>query len=150
MAIEVRLAGTATEVAEAMALRQRVFCGEQGVSLEAERDGRDDEALHVVAYEDGRLVGTCRLLLTGDEAKLGRMAVEGSARGRGVGRAVLRAAERSVAERGGRRVKLHAQRSVESLYARAGYSAYGEPFVEEGIDHVAMRKDLGGGGASGA
>jgi predicted GNAT family N-acyltransferase len=50
-----------------------VFCDEQGVSLAAELDGRDDEALHLVVVEDGAVIATCRLLLDGDKVKLARM-----------------------------------------------------------------------------
>ena len=39
-------------------------------------------------------------------------------------------------------MRLHAQRYVEDLYAAAGYTPYGEPFVEEGIPHVSMEKPL--------
>jgi len=39
-------------------------------------------------------------------------------------------------------MRLHAQAAAESLYARAGYVPYGERFIEEGIEHVAMEKPL--------
>jgi hypothetical protein len=42
--IEVRAARDEAEVEAALALREDVFCGEQGVSLADERDGRDAEA----------------------------------------------------------------------------------------------------------
>jgi predicted GNAT family N-acyltransferase len=140
--LELRLARDERELAAALELRKHVFCDEQGVSLAAERDGRDPEALHVVAVEEGRLVGTCRLVLDGDLAKLGRMAVEAGQRRRGVGAAILGAAERCAREAGARRITLHAQTTVEELYSRHGYIPYGDPFVEEGIDHVAMEKLL--------
>ena len=136
----VRTARDAAEVAGALDLRHRVFCEEQGVDPAAEQDGRDRDALHVVAVEGNTVLGTCRLLLDGEVARLGRMAVERSARGRGVGRAVLGAAERSAAEAGARRVRLHAQIAVERLYRRGGYHRRGDPFAEQGIDHVAMEK----------
>jgi len=119
-----------------------VFCGEQGVDLAAERDGRDGEALHVVALDGGQLVGTCRLLCDGTVTRLGRMAVAPETRRRGVGLAILAAAERCAHDAGAARVRLHAQAEVIELYARAGYYPYGEPFVEEGIDHLGMEKTL--------
>jgi predicted GNAT family N-acyltransferase len=130
------------EVEQALALRERVFCGEQGVALGAERDGRDAEALHVVALGEGRVVGTCRVLPEGETARLGRMAVEPAWRGRGVGRALLEAGERAAREAGAARVELHAQAEARRLYESGGYRARGAPFVEEGIVHVAMEKGL--------
>ena len=54
LTVEVREARTEAEVAAALELRERVFCGEQGVSFEADQDGRDPEATHIVAVDDGR------------------------------------------------------------------------------------------------
>jgi len=141
-AAAVRTARGPDEVALALALRERVFCGEQGVELDAERDGLDSEAVHVVAVAGEQVVGTCRLLIEGAEARVGRMAVEPRRRGGGIGSAVLAAAEQHAARAGATVVRLHAQAAAEPLYVRAGYSAYGERFVEEGIHHVAMEKLL--------
>ena len=140
--VEVRLARDAAEVDQALDLRERVFCGEQGVDLAAERDGQDEEAIHVVAVEDGRVTGTCRLVVRDGVARLGRMAVEPALRGRGLGAQLLEEGERAAAAAGAERVRLHAQASAVSLYARGGYEQEGEPFVEEGIDHVTMEKAL--------
>ena len=140
--MEVRLAGDPSEVEQALALRERVFCGEQGVEMAAERDGRDGEALHVVALEGGRVVGTCRLLLDDGVARLGRMAVEPELRRRGIGAALLHEAEHASAARGAHTVALHAQTAACDLYARGGYVERGEVFVEEGINHVTMERAL--------
>lgn len=140
--MEARPARDAREVEQALALRERVFCVEQGVELQADRDGLDDEAIQIVAVDSARVVGTCRVLIDRETGRLGRMAVEARVRGRGVGAAILAAAERSAREAGARLMRLHAQRYVEDMYAAAGYSPYGEPFVEEGIPHVSMEKRL--------
>ncbi len=138
----VRLARDGDEVAEALALRERVFTYEQGIRREADQDGRDDEATHVIAFTDGALVGTCRIVVVGEVAMLGRLAVEREDRRRGIGRAVLEEAERAALAVGARRVALHAQILVRDFYEQEGYSAYGEVFEEEGIEHVAMEKRL--------
>jgi predicted GNAT family N-acyltransferase len=129
-------------VAAALALRHRVFCEEQGVTPEADRDGRDGEALHLVAVDGSRLVGTCRLVFDGEVARFGRLAVEPEVRGRGAGAELLDAAERAAVRAGARRVRLHAQTAALRLYERAGYEQRGERFDEEGIEHVTMEKAL--------
>jgi len=116
---------------------------EQGVAVNADRDGRDHEAAQVVAEHDGRIVGTCRLLLDGDTARLGRMAVSRSARGKGVGALLLEEADRVAAAAGAGRIVLHAQVPARGVYDRAGYLPVSDLFVEEGIDHVTMEKRLG-------
>jgi predicted GNAT family N-acyltransferase len=140
--VDVRPARDPAEVEEALALRLRVFSGEQGVDPTADRDGLDDEALQFVAVEGGRVLGTCRVLIRDGVARLGRMAVEPHARGRGIGARLLDEAERGALAAGARMVRLHAQSAAVSLYARGGYAEVGEPFVEEGIDHVTMERPL--------
>ena len=140
--MELREALTDEEVAAALALREQVFCGEQGVSLEADQDGRDAEATHIVALEDDVVIGTCRLLFRGQVARLGRLVVEREHRTGGVAAAILREADRVAAEAGAESIALHAQTYAQALYARAGYAEYGPRFVEEGIEHVAMEKRL--------
>jgi predicted GNAT family N-acyltransferase len=140
--VEVRQARSEDEVAEALALRSRVFCDEQGVSFEADQDGRDPEATHIVAVDGGTVIGTCRLLFRGPVARLGRLAVEAGRRGDGVAAAILEEADRVAADAGAETIALHAQTHAQSLYENAGYEEYGPSFVEEGIEHVAMEKRL--------
>ena len=141
--IEVRRSRDADELAAALALREQVFCGEQGVTPEGERDGLDDEALHLVAVtRDGEVVGTCRVLLEGGAGRLGRLCVRRDHRGAGLGEALLAEAERAARGAGAERMDLHAQTAALGLYRRAGYAESGEPFMEEGIEHLTMRKRL--------
>ena len=140
--MEVREARTDDEVAAALELRERVFCGEQGVSFQADQDGRDPEATHIVAVDEGDVIGTCRLLFRGQVARLGRLAVEQSRRGDGVGAAILREADRVASRAGAETIALHAQTYAQALYEHAGYREYGPTFIDEGIEHVAMEKRL--------
>jgi predicted GNAT family N-acyltransferase len=140
--IEVRPARDEPEVAAALALREEVFCGEQGVSLADERDGRDGDAVHLVVAEDGGVIATCRLLAEGTTVKLGRMAVVRRARGRGLARALLDEADTRARALGGERIALAAQLSAQAMYERAGYEPYGDVFLDAGIEHVMMAKAL--------
>jgi predicted GNAT family N-acyltransferase len=140
--MEVRPARSEGEVAAALELRERVFSGEQGVSVQADRDGRDPDALHLVAVDGDRVVGTCRLVFDGPVAKLGRMAVERERRGHGIGDAILAQAVGAASAAGSSTITLHAQLRARALYARHGFVDSGPEFVEQGIPHVAMEKQL--------
>ena len=142
MSAEVRLARAEAEIGAALKLREEVFCDEQGVPLEADLDGLDGDALHVVALADGELLGTCRVVLDGTSGRFGRLCVRRDARGRGVARALLDEAEVQARSAGAQRMTLHAQTSALGLYRRAGYEVEGEPFDEEGIEHVRMSRFL--------
>jgi predicted GNAT family N-acyltransferase len=119
-----------------------VFCHEQGVSIAADRDGRDHEATHIVAVDGGRVVGTCRLLFRGRVARLGRLAVEPDRRGSGIAAAILREADKVARGNAAESIALHAQTYALQLYVDAGYEQRGPLFTEEGIEHVAMEKRL--------
>jgi predicted GNAT family N-acyltransferase len=146
LTLTVRPARDAAEVRAAMDLRVRVFCDEQGVDRRVELDGLDDEATQIVALDESGVIATCRLRFLDDECKLERMAVERRYRGAGAGRRLLEVAEVEARRQGASSVTLHAQRRAEGFYAGAGYVAEGETFIEEGIEHVAMTKLLGGSG----
>ena len=139
---ELRPARDQSEIDAALALRYEVFCVEQGVSLDEERDGRDGEALHLVVVDDGVVVGTCRLLAEGSTVKLGRMAVAPSHRGRGLAAELLVEADAQARELRAQRIALAAQLSAQALYERAGYVPYGDVFLDAGIEHVMMGKAL--------
>ncbi len=143
MSGEVRRARGAAERQAARALRIEVFAGEQGVLAEAERSADDDEALHLLAAgDDSAVLGTCRLVFSGAAARLGRLVVRRDARRRGIATALLAEAEREARAAGAHLIVLNAQTAAEPLYERAGYVARGERFVQEGIEHVTMRKEL--------
>ena len=129
---------------EAQRLRTEVFVEEQKIPAELEWDAADASALHAVAYNRfGLALATGRLLEhEPGVAKIGRMAVTGTLRGSGVGRAVLEALVDAARGRGFRRVLLHAQASAEGFYQRAGFTVVGERFEEAGIPHVAMVRSV--------
>jgi predicted GNAT family N-acyltransferase len=140
---EVRPARDAGEVRAALALRHEVFVVEQNVPIDEELDEHDASALHLVAVEDGRIVATSRLVLDGATAKLGRVAVAPAARRRGIASRLIAESEAHARALGARRIALAAQTGALALYERAGYTAYGERFMDAGIEHLMMEKRLG-------
>ena len=144
MSVEIRRAHGRAELDALLDLRHRVFCLEQGVPKREELDGRDDDAVHLIALrsEDGRVVGTCRLLFIDRTVQLSRLAVEPEARRQGIAAALLREADREASAARAKRIVLHAQTYAKRLYAANGYEERGRTFVEAGIEHVAMEKRL--------
>lgn len=142
--IELRVVRTQTEMADALSVRRAVFITEQGVSEAEEIDGFDEDpaqvtdALHVIAYLDGRAVATGRLLLVGgpgENLRIGRVAVLRQHRGYGYGRSVMIALEQEARRRSYPGITLAAQLPVIPFYERLGYTARGEIFVEANIEH---------------
>lgn len=132
--------GWSARRAELMAIRTDVFVDEQGVPPELECDGRDADAMHFLATDDvGNPVGVARLLADG---QIGRIAVLPAFRRRGIGRRLLDLALDAARARGDGRVWLHAQIDAQDLYLQAGFRIVGERFMEAGIPHIAMERDL--------
>jgi predicted GNAT family N-acyltransferase len=89
------------------------------------------------------IIGTCRLLSEdGTVARIGRMAVLAEFRRRGIAEAMLALAERHASDEGATSVILDAQLPARIFYERAGYVAHGPVFLDAGIEHVAMTKQL--------
>ncbi|MEW6414535.1 MAG: GNAT family N-acetyltransferase [Pseudomonadota bacterium] len=136
----VRLADWARDHAALAQVRRTVFIDEQGVPEALEWDADDAVSVHfLAALADGTAIGCARLLPDGHA---GRMAVLPAWRGRGVGKALLAAVIDEARARGHRALALSAQVHAAGFYARAGFTAVGEPYDEAGIPHVAMQKTL--------
>jgi len=153
--VSVRLAG-AGDLPALYALRHDVFVVGQGVPVDLERDALDAAADHAVALDPaGAVVGTGRLVdgridqegrlepdSAGTVGTIGRMAVAAAARGTGTGRAVLDLLLGRAVERGLPVVELHAQVHALAFYERAGFTPFGEVYLEAGIEHLGMRRAL--------
>lgn len=120
-------------------LREVVFVHEQGVPADIEWDGKDAAAEHVIAEVGGGVVACGRLMPDG---KIGRMAVLPEARSRGIGTRVMTALIEQAMRRGLRSVYLHAQAHAAGFYERQAFVHEGDTFVEAGIEHIAMRREL--------
>lgn len=131
-------------------IRRQVFIVEQAVPESEEWDGLDQEAAHFVVYELGgkhavacaRLVALPSATATSGITKVTRMAVLRSHRGRGLGRALLQAMLRKARGNGAESVVLDAQIQALGFYAKEGFMAEGKPFMDAGIEHIKMIKQL--------
>jgi predicted GNAT family N-acyltransferase len=125
--------------AEAKPIRFAVFVDEQRVPAEIELDEHDAHCVHALAYSDGMAIGTGRLLPDGH---IGRMAVLKTWRGRGVGKALLRALVDAARKRGDKQVLLSAQAHALGFYRAEGFEPQGPAYEEAGVPHQAMRRSL--------
>jgi ribosomal protein S18 acetylase RimI-like enzyme len=131
------------DYASELDLRWRVLRKPLGHGREAVAFPFEAESLHLVALDGQRVVGCVLFHPEGPgTGRLFQMAVEPDRQGSGLGTRLVRALEAEVARRGFHEVTLHARDSAVGFYARLGYQAFGEPYVEVGIPHQSMRKTL--------
>lgn len=141
MDVSFKVAGSPEDRLKAFMVRWVVFCGEQGVRHDIERDEFDDTATHVLGEIDGEPVAAGRLRCLPDYAKLERIAVRSPYRGRGIGVEVTRFLIKLARERGYSSFRMNAQAHLEEFYGRLGFRKVGENFMEAGIEHVPMVRE---------
>ena len=132
-----------TDYTPCIALRRAVFMDEQGIPEAEEMDDLDDQAIHLLATDNGSPVGTARLLISEDTGKIGRICVLQSHRGTGLGKALVNAGLvyfRSLP--GITQAKLVAQDHAIPFYESLGFVAYGPFYDDAGIPHRDMTQPL--------
>ncbi len=131
------------DIATCQRLRRLVFIEEQGVSEADELDGLDEGAIHLLALQDDRPVGTARLLIKGAAGKIGRVCVLPEARGTGLGAALIRAALDVLRSQPGvTEACLGSQSHATGFYQKLGFAVEGDEFLDAGIPHRHMRRAL--------
>lgn len=133
---------TAAELYELLRLRVDVFVVEQECPY-PELDGSDlsPSTQHLWTGQDGEVSACLRILPEpGGVLRIGRVCTAKPARGTGVASLLMRAAMEQAPEA---EYILDAQTYAEGFYARFGFVAEGEPFDEDGIPHVTMRRPAG-------
>ena len=134
------------DVYEILTLRQRVFVVEQNCVYQ-DADGRDPDAWHLLGRvaavsSEPSLGGYARVFEAGvryAELSIGRIVTAPEVRGKGMGRLLVAEAMRRCAELWpGQPIRIAAQRRLETFYRGFGFTVTGEPYLEDGIEHVDM------------
>jgi predicted GNAT family N-acyltransferase len=127
-------------------IRREVFIEEQKVSEEDERDNLDASAIHFIVYKKARPIATARVVLIdeGKTGKIGRVAVLKSERSAGIGSLLMSAMEESPDLRGLSCLALGSQTHAVPFYEKLGYKTYGKEYMDAGIPHLHMKKELNG------
>ncbi len=116
---------------------------EQGYTAEGEVDELDPHSHHLLALDDDTPVATARVYLDGSTAKIGRVCVLKSYRGQGLGADLITAAvQLAGAHPEITRVILGAQAQATGFYGKLGFTAYGDPYDDEGEPHQMMERLL--------
>ena len=131
----------------AMQLRQRVFVVEQNCAY-LDADGSDQRALHLLGWQgegrSRRLVAYARLFpprIKYAEASIGRVVTHPDVRRTGVGQALMNEAMRVTEGEGwGRELRIAAQMYLERFYEGFGFKRVTDPYLEDDIWHVDMRR----------
>jgi len=131
----------------AIELRLQVFVQEQAFPPGEDPDEYDDEAIHwlILNLESLETLATARLTSYQEGcqmrpvAKIGRVAVKRSMRGKGLGELVMREILASLDELGYDQAILDSQAQALPFYQKLGFVAEGDEYLEHGVPHYVMR-----------
>ncbi|SNB73013.1 putative N-acetyltransferase, MSMEG_0567 N-terminal domain family [Arboricoccus pini] len=140
----VKLATLPEECQGAAALRRQVFCQEQGLFADDDRDAIDAIALPIVALDEaGVVVGTVRIHSSEPGLWWGsRLCVHPDHRRAGpLGAALIRLAVSTAHARGSTRFLAHVQRRNVVLFRRLHWQSQGEVLLHDHPHHL-MQADL--------
>jgi ElaA protein len=135
------------ELYAAMELRQRVFVVEQNCAY-MDADGVDSKSRHLFGWRDRngyrKLVAYARLIppkIKYAEPSIGRVVTHPEVRGTGAGKELMHEAIDRVGELGwGKEIRIAAQMYLERFYETFGFKRVTEPYTDDNIWHVDMRR----------
>ena len=129
------------ELSMVYAIRKQVFIEEQSVPYEIEMDDYDDEAIHFIALLDDVPIGCARIRLN-KSVKLERVAILKDYRNQGFGTKLTNYLIGHCRKKGCKKIHIHSQLYVRDFYKKFGFIETGDVFLEAGIEHVAMYREL--------
>lgn len=131
------------QLEEAYTIRKKVFVEEQNVPMEEEIDEFEKDAVHFLLYsEHDRPIAAGRFREADGYGKVERICVLAEQRGTGAGKYIMESIAAYAEQNGINKLKLNAQTHAIRFYENLGYEVVSGEFMDAGIPHKTMVKDL--------
>lgn len=140
--MDVQTISSEQQLNDAFKIRKKVFVEEQNVPPEEEIDDLESEATHFVLYINEEPAGAGRFRTVDGYGKVERICVLSEYRGTGAGKAIMEKIESYAKNEGFKRLKLNAQTHAIPFYSKLGYEIVSEEFLDAGIPHKTMIKEI--------
>ncbi len=140
----VKLVENEIEKKHVFEIRRLVFVNEQKVPLEEEIDiyDKSDAVLHLLGIHNELPVAASRIRFEDNYAKLERIAVLKEARGKYYGLEMVGAMENVILDHKYKKIVLNSQEYAIDFYKKLGYQTDSDVFMDAGIPHVRMIKNI--------
>lgn len=129
------------ELYSILRLRSEIFVVEQNCVYQ-DLDNKDLNAYHLMAVENGELIGYLRILNKGvsyKEASIGRVVVKKEYRRKKLGLEIInKGIDFIINTLQEKEVRISAQVYAKNLYKKAGFVEVSEEYLEDDIPHVEM------------
>ena len=137
-----RRVASADELAQCLDIRRKVFVQEQHLFEHSDRDEYDDQAIHIVAFYQSRIIGTVRVYQdAGGIWWGGRLAVLKKYRGR-AGRDLVNAAVAEVKLQGAEHFYANILSENLNFFKNLGWRSVGVEFLLHERPHMLVEADL--------
>ena len=126
---------TKEQLYELLSLRAEVFVVEQDCPY-LDPDGKDADALHLLGYEEKKLISYARVFLETDPCIIGRLVVSQKERNKKIGKETMERAISLVPKQ--KKIMISAQAYLKVFYESLGFKQQGSGYLEDGIPHIPM------------
>ena len=120
--MELVIGNSADLISKSRAIRNQVFAIEQGIPMELDLDGLDEQSHHALITDNNSLVATARLTIVDDKhAVMARVAVLKEYRGSGIATNLIKALLSHAREINIKLIEIHAHEHLRSFYENFGF-----------------------------
>lgn len=141
--VSVEVEHNSPEYWETVRLRDIILRKPLGLEFTKEELLAENDQFHLALF-DGKetLACLCLVKVSDAEVKMRQVAVANNQQGRGLGKKLVRFSEEFSKARGFTLMSLHARETAIPFYKKIGYATIGAPFMEVGITHYRMERNL--------
>ena len=133
------------ELYQILRLRSEVFVVEQDCVYQ-DLDNKDQISVHIFVKEKNEIVAYTRIFKSGDYYKnpsIGRVVVSKKNRGKELGKKIMISSIDYIQENlKGDKIELSAQKYLDKFYKDLDFYKIGEDYLEDGIPHQRMIKEI--------
>ena len=134
------------DLKKCLEIREKVFIEEKNVPRDIENDGFDcmrEDCEHFIVYSGSVPAGTVRMRFIDESTvRLQRFCFLKEYRGLGLGSKTVEFVEKRYKEKGIKKIVIEAKYAVSPFYEKCGYKTVSGIFLEVGVEHVNMEKEL--------
>ena len=133
------------ELYQILRLRTEVFVVEQNCVYQ-DLDNKDQKAIHIYYKENNEIVAYTRIFKSGEYYKnpsIGRVVVSKKKRGKELGKKIMISSIEYINKNiKGEKIELSAQKYLDKFYKDLGFYKTGKDYLEDGIPHQRMIKEI--------
>lgn len=128
---------------QSLALRDDILRKPLGMSIYDDDLSDENLQIHIAYINAEEVLGVLLLKrVTETEIKMRQVAVNESYQRKGIGAAIVIFAEDIAKKNDYQKITLHARTTAVEFYEKLGYTKMGDEFLEVGIPHITMEKDI--------